>query len=59
MIIPSLAVGVRRLHNVGKSGWMMLIALIPLIGSSWLLVLFVSDGNPGENEYGANPKETE
>lgn len=57
MIIPSLAVAVRRLHDTGKSGWMLLIALIPLIGSIWLLVLYVTDGNPGENEYGSNPKE--
>lgn len=57
IIIPSLAVGVRRLHDVGKSGWMMLIALIPIIGAIWLLVLFVQDSIPGENKYGANPKE--
>lgn len=57
IIIPSIAVGVRRLHDVGKSGWMMLITFIPLIGAIWLLVLFVTDGNPDENQYGANPKE--
>ena len=57
MLIPGLAVTVRRLHDVGKSGWMILIALIPIIGSIWLLVLMVTDSNPGENEYGANPKE--
>ncbi len=56
IIIPSIAVGVRRLHDVGKSGWMMLISFIPIIGGIWLLVLFVTDGDPGENEYGANPK---
>src|SRR5690554_7522278 len=57
MFIPGLAVGVRRLHDVGKSGWMMFIALIPLIGGIWLIVLMVTDSNPGENEYGHNPKE--
>lgn len=57
MLIPSLAVYVRRLHDVGKSGWMLLITLIPLIGTIWLLVLMVTDSNPGENQYGANPKE--
>ncbi|SFS81705.1 DUF805 domain-containing protein [Lutibacter maritimus] len=57
MIIPSLAVGVRRLHDVGKSGWMMLIALIPIIGAIWLFVLMVTDGNSSENQYGLNPKE--
>ena len=58
MFIPGLAVSVRRLHDVGKSGWMSLIALIPLIGPLWLLVLFFTDSNPGENKYGPNPKET-
>ena len=57
VLIPHLAVSVRRLHDVGKSGWMCFIALIPLIGAIWLLVLMLTDSNPGENEYGANPKE--
>lgn len=57
MLIPGLAVGVRRLHDVGKSGWMMFIGLIPIVGGIWLLVLMATDGNPGENEYGLNPKE--
>jgi uncharacterized membrane protein YhaH (DUF805 family) len=57
MLIPGLAVTVRRLHDVGKSGWMILISLIPLIGTIWLLVLMVSDSNPGVNQYGQNPKE--
>ena len=57
MFIPGLAVGVRRLHDVGKSGWMLLIALVPLVGAIWLLVLMVTDSNPGENQYGQNPKE--
>lgn len=57
VLIPGIAVGVRRLHDTGKSGWMLLIALIPIIGSIWLIVLMASDGNPGENQYGENPKE--
>ena len=57
VLIPGLAVAVRRLHDVGKSGWMILIALIPIIGAIWLLVLMVTDSDPGENEYGANPKD--
>ena len=57
VLIPGLAVSVRRLHDVGKSGWMLLIVLIPLIGLIWLLVLMVSDSKPGENQYGPNPKE--
>ncbi len=56
-IIPNLSVSVRRLHDVGKSGWMYLVALIPLVGFIWLLVLFTTDSQPGDNEYGQNPKE--
>lgn len=58
VLIPYLAVSVRRLHDVGKSGWMILISLIPIIGGIWLLVLMVTDSNPGENQYGPNPKES-
>jgi len=57
VFIPGLAVAVRRLHDVGKSGWMILVVLIPLIGAIWLLVLMVTDSNSGENQYGQNPKE--
>ncbi len=56
VFIPGLAVSVRRLHDIGKSGWMILIVLIPLIGPIWLLVLMVQDSQPGENQYGPNPK---
>jgi uncharacterized membrane protein YhaH (DUF805 family) len=56
LFLPGLAVAVRRLHDVGKSGWMMLIALIPIIGAIWLLVLLSTDSNPGENQYGVNLK---
>ena len=56
VFLPSLAVLVRRLHDVGKSGWFMLISLIPIIGGIWLLILMVTDGQPGENKYGANTK---
>jgi uncharacterized membrane protein YhaH (DUF805 family) len=56
LFLPGLAVAVRRLHDVGKSGWMMLIALIPFIGAIWLLVLLSTDSNPGENQYGVNLK---
>ena len=57
ILIPSIAVGVRRLHDIGKSGWWLLIALIPVIGWIWLIVLLATDGLPGSNEYGTNPKE--
>lgn len=55
LIIPSLAVSVRRLHDVGRSGWMLLVALIPLIGFFWLLFLFVTEGDAGTNDFGPNP----
>ena len=54
--LPALGAVVRRLHDVGKSGWMYLIILIPLIGIIWLLVLLVKDSQEGENIYGPNPK---
>ena len=56
VLIPSIAVGVRRLHDTGRSGWWLLIVLIPLIGAIVLLVFTVQDSKPGENQYGPNPK---
>ena len=56
ILIPSIAVSVRRLHDIGRSGWWILIALIPLIGTIVLLVFNVQDSQPGENQYGPNPK---
>jgi uncharacterized membrane protein YhaH (DUF805 family) len=56
VLVPGLAVSVRRLHDVGKSGWFILIAFIPIVGPIWLLVLTCMDGQPGENPYGPNPK---
>ena len=55
-LVPSLTVSVRRLHDVGKSGWFYLIALIPFIGAIWLIVLLCSDGQKNNNKWGANPK---
>ena len=57
VFIPGLAVTVRRLHDVGKSGWMYFIVLIPIIGAIWLLVLFFADSQVGSNKWGENPKE--
>ncbi|WP_304145521.1 MULTISPECIES: DUF805 domain-containing protein [Mesoflavibacter] len=56
VFIPGLAVAIRRLHDIGKSGWMILIAFIPFIGGIWLLVLLATDGNKGANQYGPDPK---
>lgn len=55
--IPSLAVAARRLHDTGKSGWWLLISLIPLIGAIILLVFLLTDSQPGDNKWGPNPKQ--
>ncbi len=52
MFIPTWAVSVRRLHDSDKSGWMMLISVIPLIGSIWILILMAKSGDPSANSYG-------
>lgn len=56
VLLPGIAVGVRRLHDTGRSGWWLLISLVPLIGAIILLVFLVQDSQPGENQYGPNPK---
>ena len=57
VIIPSMAVSVRRLHDTERSGAWLPIAFVPLIGTIVLLVFMVQDSKPGQNQYGANPKE--
>jgi uncharacterized membrane protein YhaH (DUF805 family) len=57
-VIPSLAVTVRRMHDLGKSGWNVLISFIPLVGPIWFLVLLATEGEQGENYYGPDPKST-
>ena len=56
ILIPAIAVTVRRLHDTGRSGWWLLIGFIPLIGGLILLFFMVLDSKPGANEYGENPK---
>jgi len=56
VLIPSLAVAIRRLHDVGKSGWYYLLVLLPIIGPIWLIVLFATEGEQGDNRFGSNPK---
>ncbi len=58
VFIPGIAVNIRRLHDTGRSGWWMLILLIPLIGVIVLFIFALQDSKPGQNRYGANPKET-
>jgi len=55
IILPNIAVSIRRLHDVGKSGWMLLINFIPIIGFIWFLVLTIRKSDVGDNEYGPNP----
>ena len=54
-LLPSLGVTVRRLHDTGRSGWWILLGLIPLVGAIILIVWFVGDSKP-DNQYGPNPK---
>lgn len=56
IIVPSLAVGSRRLHDTGRTGWWLLLGLVPIIGQIALIVIFAQDGQPGENRFGPNPK---
>lgn len=56
--VPAMAVGVRRLHDTGRSGWWMLVSLIPFVGGIWLIVLMCLDGSAGDNRYGSPPDGT-
>lgn len=56
VIIPTTAVGVRRLHDVGRRGWWYLLNLIPFVGTIIVLIFLVQDSQPGDNQYGPNPK---
>ncbi|MFJ9260573.1 DUF805 domain-containing protein [Streptomyces bacillaris] len=56
ILIPSLAVAVRRLHDTSRSGWWLLIGLVPLVGFIVLIVFFASEGKQEPNQHGANPK---
>lgn len=57
VFLPSLAVTFRRLHDTDRSGWWLLISLIPLVGAIVLLVFMCLDGNRGQNRFGADPKQ--
>lgn len=56
VLIPGIAVAVRRLHDTGRSGWWLLVAFVPIIGGIALLVFMVLDSEPGQNQFGPNPK---
>ncbi|AIV05671.1 membrane protein [Vibrio harveyi] len=57
VFIPGITVGVRRLHDTGRTGWWSLIAFVPLIGILVLLCFCASKGDTGRNQYGSDPKE--
>ncbi len=56
ILIPSISVSVRRLHDIDRTGWWVLISLVPLVGWIVLLVFHVQDSTLGPNKYGPNPK---
>lgn len=58
VFVPSIAVAVRRLHDTGRSGWWLLFGLIPIIGQVVLIAFLVLVSQPGENQYGLNPRKT-
>jgi uncharacterized membrane protein YhaH (DUF805 family) len=55
MLVPAAAVSIRRLHDIDRSGWWLLLALVPVVGLV-LIYFFALDGNGGRNRYGYNPK---
>ena len=59
ILIPGIAVCVRRLHDVGRSGWFYLLILIPLVGAIILLVLLCTEGQRMSNKWGEDPKQSE
>jgi uncharacterized membrane protein YhaH (DUF805 family) len=56
VLLPSIAVGVRRLHDINRTGWWLLIAFVPFIGVIVLIVFAILPGTAGDNDYGADPK---
>jgi uncharacterized membrane protein YhaH (DUF805 family) len=57
LLVPGLAIAVRRLHDTGRSGWFILLSMVPVIGLV-VLVFLCLDSQPGDNQYGPNPKES-
>ena len=56
VIVPTLAVGWRRMHDIGKNGAFYLVSLIPIVGTILIIVWGAKDSDPGTNDYGPNPK---
>lgn len=59
LLLPGIAVSIRRLHDTGRSGWNLLWVLLPVIGWIVLIVFYVGDSQPGTNQWGPNPKQFE
>lgn len=59
ILYPSITLTVRRLHDIGKSGWMILVSLIPLVGGIWLIILLCTAVQEGSNKWGEDPRNTE
>jgi uncharacterized membrane protein YhaH (DUF805 family) len=57
IFLPSLAVSVRRLHDTGRSGWWVLIGIVPCVGTIVTIIFMATEGQRGENQYGPDPKE--
>lgn len=55
-VLPSIAVTIRRLHDIGRTGWWWLIQLVPYVGTVVMIVFACFDSQPGDNKYGPNPK---
>jgi uncharacterized membrane protein YhaH (DUF805 family) len=56
LLLPTLGVSIRRLHDTGRSGWWLFIVLIPIVGWIVLIVFYCQDSQPGQNSYGPSPK---
>ena len=59
VLLPSLGVTIRRLHDTNRSGWWWLIGIIPVIGWIWIIILLASGGDGGSNNYGPDPWDTQ
>lgn len=58
VLLPAIGVGIRRLHDIGRTGWWMLLHFLPIIGTIIMIFFYVQDSEEGSNEYGLNPKLT-
>jgi len=56
VLVPSLGLAIRRLHDTGRSGWWILITLVPFLGGIVLLIFYVLDSTPGDNQFGPHPR---